>query len=109
MVQLYPYQHVNLAAPVSRICVVLGHALGVLGYASIAPHPAQYSHRKGRVALKKLNPIQEAIITHISKAEFQAVCDEMEELVCQNVELKERINFLEGQITTHAFGGWQLH
>jgi hypothetical protein len=81
----------------------------VLGYASIAPHPAQYSYRKWRVALKKLNPIQEAIIPHISKAEFQAVCDEMEELVCQNVELKERINFLEGQITTHAFGGWQLH
>lgn len=56
-----------------------------------------------------LNPIQEAIIPHISKAEFQAVCDEMEELAGQNLELKERINFLEQQIATHAFGGWQLH
>ena len=59
--------------------------------------------------MAKQNPIQDAIIQHISKAEFQAICDEREELVCQNAELKERINFLEGRIATHAFGGWQVH
>jgi hypothetical protein len=86
-----------------------GHALGVLGHALITLHAAQYPYRNGRIAMTKLNPIQDAIIPHISKAEFQAICDETEELVCKNVELKERIDFLEGQIATHAFGGWQVH
>ena len=56
-----------------------------------------------------LNPIQEALIPHINKATFQAICEETEELVTENAELKARVDFLERQIATYAFGGWQTH
>jgi hypothetical protein len=56
-----------------------------------------------------LNPLQEALIPHINKATFQAICEETEELVIENAELKARVDFLERQIATHAFGGWQTH
>lgn len=57
----------------------------------------------------KLNPIQEALIPHISKAEYVVLCEEAEELMIENVELRERVEHLEREITTHAYGGWRLH
>ena len=59
--------------------------------------------------MTKLNPIQVALIPHVSKAQFQAICDETEELMSENLGLKERIDYLERQIATHAYGDWQLH
>ena len=59
--------------------------------------------------MSQLNPIQEAVIPHISKAEYQAMCDETEELIIENLGLKDRIDYLERRTATHAFGGWQLH
>lgn len=55
------------------------------------------------------NPVQETPASRISKAEFQVVCDEAEALMRENSKLKKRIAYLELQIATHAFGGWQLH
>ena len=56
-----------------------------------------------------LNRIQEALLPHISKVEFQAICDETEELMIENLDLKVRIDHLERHIATHAFCGWQTH
>lgn len=59
--------------------------------------------------MMELNRIQEALVPHISKAEYQAICDETEELMVENQGLKARIDYLERHITTHAYCGWQTH
>ena len=85
------------------------HAIDGSGHVSSARQIGHYSHRNGRKMMTALNPIQEALIPHINKATFQAICHETEELVIENTQLKARIDFLERQIATHTFGGWQTH
>ena len=59
--------------------------------------------------MSKLNPIQEAILPHIRKAKYEAVCEEAEGLMVENEALKGRVEYLELQIATHAYGGWKIH
>jgi hypothetical protein len=70
---------------------------------------ASYPYTNGRTAMTQLNPIQEAILPHIRKAKYEAVCDEAEDLMVENELLKERVQYLEIQIATHVFGGWKTH
>ena len=57
----------------------------------------------------ELDPTQGVLIRYVSKEEYQAICDETDALMIENEELRERIDYLERQIATHAFGGWQVH
>jgi hypothetical protein len=59
--------------------------------------------------MTELNPLQEAIIPHLGKVEYQQLVAEIEELENENIGLKQRVDHLERQIATHAFGGWQTH
>ena len=57
----------------------------------------------------ELNPIQMALIPHLKKDQYKALCDEAEELMSENVQLRKRVEYLELEIATHAPGGWQVH
>jgi hypothetical protein len=64
----------------------------------------------------KLNQVQEALLAHLSQSEFQQILAEQENtsavaeaLRSENKTLKSRVEYLEQQITTNAFGGWQVH
>lgn len=47
--------------------------------------------------------------TQISSDDSRRLWVEAVEQMAQNAELKKRVDFLERQIATNAFGGWQLH
>jgi polyhydroxyalkanoate synthesis regulator phasin len=64
----------------------------------------------------KLNPVQEALLAHFKQSDFEQTLDEYGEtpavtlaLRTENDALKARVEYLEQQIATNAFGGWQIH
>lgn len=57
----------------------------------------------------KLNPLQEALVPHVSEQEYQKMLAEAKFLEAENARLKDRVNHLESEIATHAFGGWKIH
>lgn len=64
--------------------------------------------------MTNLNPLQEALLAHVSKEEHLAAQSEdhpgkPSDLEVENAQLRARVAYLEMQIATHAFGGWQLH
>ena len=52
---------------------------------------------------------QEAGLSHVSEEEYLQIIEGARQLAAENQKLKERIDHLENQIVTHAFGGWQTH
>ncbi|MEH6584241.1 MAG: hypothetical protein V7754_20080 [Halioglobus sp.] len=64
----------------------------------------------------ELNRIQEALVAHLSAGEYQQMLDDhartlgdTQALITENSALRDRVEYLEREITTHAFGGWVLH
>ena len=48
--------------------------------------------------------------THsVSDEDCQKLWIEAVEALAENIELKQRVEFLERQIAVNAFGGWQTH
>jgi len=52
---------------------------------------------------------QETGLSHVSEEEYLQVIAGARQLAVENEKLKERIDHLEHQIVTNAFGGWQTH
>lgn len=52
---------------------------------------------------------QETGLSHVSEEEYLQIIEGARQLAAENQKLKERIDHLENQIVTHAFGGWQTH
>ena len=59
--------------------------------------------------MNQLNQAQENPHSAPSKEQYRKLWIEAMEQMAENTELKKRIDFLERQIATNAFGGWQLH
>ncbi|MEH6590210.1 MAG: hypothetical protein V7746_08145 [Halioglobus sp.] len=64
----------------------------------------------------KLNPVQKALLAHFKHSDFAQILNEHKEapavtqaLRTENQVLKDRVEYLEQQIATNAFGGWQIH
>ena len=59
--------------------------------------------------MNALNKTLETAIDHPSKTDYRKLWVEAVETMAENTALKRRVEFLEREIATHAFGGWQLH
>ena len=59
--------------------------------------------------MKQLKQVRENTRATISSEDCRKLWIEAVEQMAENAELKARIDFLERQIATNAFAGWQLH
>ena len=48
-------------------------------------------------------------LSTVNEEEYLEIIEGARQLAAENLRLKERIDLLEHQIVTHAFGGWQTH
>jgi hypothetical protein len=52
---------------------------------------------------------RETGLSQVNEEEYLQILEGARQLAAENLKLKERIDLLEHQIVTHAFGGWQTH
>jgi hypothetical protein len=89
--------------------VAQGHANGGPGNVSTTVSIAHYRYPNERNAMNRLNQTQKSTQADPSKQQYRKLWVEAVEQMAENTELRKRVDFLERQIATNAFGGWKLH
>lgn len=87
----------------------MNHAPGGQSHGEIRPQSAHYASLFGRNTLKQLKQATEDTGVNMSSEDCRKLWIEAVEQMAENAELKARIDFLERQIATNSFAGWQLH
>jgi hypothetical protein len=59
--------------------------------------------------MRQLNQSEIIASREAGNTEYRQLWIEAVEQLAENAELKKRIEFLEREIATNAFAGWQLH
>ena len=59
--------------------------------------------------MNALNKTLETAIDHPSETDYRKLWVETVATMAENTALKRRVELLEREIATHAFGGWQIH